>query len=116
MAAVTSSSVTLLDSGTFPLGTSSGKLYGTKARFSIALSSQGGTAGDITAALLGFKQIYKVSLLLFLTSGPANANVGVTIDSYASANNIITFTAIDGSTGPANLTGTLYIEVEGALN
>lgn len=113
MAAITAANVTLLDGTVYSVGTQSAKYIGTKTRFSIALTTQGATAGDIPASVLGYKRMSRVSLLLFLTTGPANANVGVTLDAYADNNNILTFTAIDGSTGPANVSGTLYIEVEG---
>lgn len=113
MAAITTANVTLLDSENYSVGTASGKLVEHRIRVSIALTAQGGTAGDIPAAVLGYAQIYRVSLIMFLTAGPANANVGVTIDAYASTNNILTFTATDAATGAANVTGTLYIEVWG---
>lgn len=117
MAAITSANVTNLDpNGGYSVGTASGKLVEYRQRYSIALTTQGGTAGDIPASVLGFKRIVRVSLIYFLTSGPANANVGVTIDSYIDSNNILTFTAIDGATGPANVSGTLAVEVWGYLN
>ena len=116
MAAITTANVTLLDSGPFSVGTASNKLYEHKMRVSIALTTQGGTAGDIPASVFGMKRITGVHLIYFLTTGPANANVGVTLDTYADANNVITFTAIDGSTASANVSGTLAVELTGVLN
>jgi hypothetical protein len=117
MAAITSSAVTDLDpQGGYSVGSASNKLVGFKRRVSIALTAQGGTAGDIPASVLGYKRLKKVSLLYFLTGGSANANVGVTLDSIADNNNILTFTAIDGSTAAANVTGTLAVELDGDLN
>ena len=111
MAAITASNVTILTDDT--VGTASNKRIASRRRVSIALTTQGGTAGDIPASVLGFNQIYSVSLISFLTTAPANANVGVTIDTWGSNNNIITFTAINGSTGPANVSGTIYLDIVG---
>lgn len=118
MAAITTANVTDLDSpqGGHSLGTASGKVVGFKRRVSIALTTQGATAGDIPASVLGFKRIKCVRLIYFLTTGPANANVGVTIDAYSDNNNILTFTSIDGSTAAANISGTLAVEIDGDLN
>lgn len=116
MAAITSSNVTALDSSGYSVGTASGKLIEYRQRFSIALTAQGGTAGDIPASVLGFQRIRSVRLLYFLTGGSANANVGVTISSDADNNSILTFTSTDASTAAANVTGTLAVEVWGILN
>jgi hypothetical protein len=106
MGAVASSAITLNTNDS--VGTASNKLVGAKRRFSIVLSSQGGTAGDITASMLGFATIYSVLLISFVPSSTLT-NIGIGTD----GTNIFTFTAIDGSTGPANVTGTLTIQVEG---
>jgi hypothetical protein len=111
MSAITASNVTLL--WDYSVGSASNKRVGSRRFFSIALSTQGGTAGDIPASVLGFAQIFSVQLTYFLTAGSANANVGVTLDTWGTNNNIVTFTAIDGSTGIANVTGTLVVEVFG---
>jgi len=111
MAAITASNVTILTDDT--VGTASNKRIAVRRRLQIALTTQGGTAGDIPASVLGFNQIYSASLIAFLTTAPANANIGVTLDTWGSNNNIVTFTAVDGSTGPANVSGTLYVDVVG---
>lgn len=117
MSAITTANVTDLDnSGGHAIGTPSGKLTGYRRRVSISLTAQGGTAGDIPASVLGFKRIKRAQVLYFLTAGSANANVGVTLDAYADNNNLLTFTAVDGSTAAANVTGTLAVDVEGDLN
>lgn len=114
MAAITASNVTLLDSQTFPLGTASGKLMATRARMAIVLSAQGGTAGDIPASVLGFKQLFIARIISFVVAGTPK-NIGIGLSAYAADNSIGTFTAVDGSTSAANVTGTLNVEVEGAL-
>ena len=116
MAAITASAVTALDSSGYSVGTASGKLIEYRQRFSIALTAQGGTAGDIPASVLGFQRITGVRLMYFLTAGLANANVGVTLSAYSDSNSLLTFTAINGSTAAADVTGTLAVEVWGILN
>jgi hypothetical protein len=111
MAAITASNVTILTDDT--VGTASNKRIAVRRRLSIALTAQGGTAGDIPASVLGFNQLYSATLISFVIAGPANANIGVTLDTWGSNNNIVTFTAVDGSTAPANVTGTLYVDVVG---
>ena len=54
--------------------------------------------------------------MYFLTATPANANVGVTLSAYSDSNSLLTFTAINGSTAAADVTGTLAVEVWGILN
>ena len=106
MAAVAASAITLNTDES--IGTASNKRVGSKRRFSIVLSTQGGTAGDLTAALLGYATIFSVLLISFVPSSTLT-NIGIGTD----GTNIFTFTAIDGSTGPANVSGTLTIQVEG---
>ena len=109
MAAVAQSDVTLHSNDL--IGTASGKVIGARRRFSITMTANGATVGDLTAALLGFAttQIFTARAYRFVTAGLAEANINVTTD----GTNIFTFTSIDGSTAAANVTGTLYIEVEG---
>lgn len=110
MAAVASTDVTLISNDL--IGTASNKVIGTRRRFSIAMTANGATAGDLTAALLGFAtgQIFTARAYRFIKAGPAEANINVTTD----GTNIFTFTSVDGTTAAANVTGTLYIEVSGA--
>jgi len=109
MAAVAASAVTLISNDL--IGSASGKVIATKRRFAIVLSSQGATAGDISDSLLGYAsgRILSVFAYRFIKAGPADANVNVTTD----GSSIYTFTAVDGTTAAANVTGTLYIQVEG---
>jgi hypothetical protein len=114
MAAITASNVTILTDDT--IGTASNKRVAVRRRLQIALTAQGGTAGDIPASVLGFDQIYSATPILFLTTAPANACVGVTLDAWGSNNNILTYTTVNGSTGPANVSGTLIVDVIGDTN
>ena len=109
MAAVAASAVTLISNDL--IGSASGKVIATKRRFAIVLSAQGATAGDIVDSLLGFAsgRILSVFAYRFIKAGPAEANINVTTD----GTNIFTFTSVDGTTAAANVTGTLYIQVEG---
>jgi len=109
MAAVTASNVTLISNDL--IGSASGKVIATKRRFSIVLSTQGATAGDISDSLLGFAsgRILSVFAYRFIKAGPAEANVNVTTN----GSSIYTLTSVDGTTAPADVSGTLYIQVEG---
>ena len=107
MAAVAQSAVTIIRSET--VGTASNKWYENLVRASVVMSAQGGTAGDLVASLFGLAAIHSVFSYRFVTSAPAEAAVAVTTD----GTNIFTFTTDDGATGPANVTGTLYLELRG---
>jgi hypothetical protein len=113
MAAITAANVTTLSS--FPMGTVSGKLVERRDRVAIALTTQGATLGDIPASVLGYAEIYSVILISFVTAGNAYANIGVGVATQAAdlSTSINTFTAIDGTTAPANVTGTLTLQIEG---
>lgn len=107
MAAVAQSAVTIIRSET--VGSASNKIFEGLIRASVALTTQGATTGDILAALFGLASIHSVICYRFVTAGLAEANIGVTTD----GTQVYTFTSIDGSTAPANVTGTAYLELRG---
>jgi hypothetical protein len=113
MAAITSSAVTVLEASVE--GTRSDKERGILLRLAVVLSSQGATSGDIPASVLGLAEIYWAWSFGYNTSG-SNNQASVTIDATTStigvgSQSILTYTA--GSATPANLTGTILLEVFG---
>jgi len=112
MAAITSSNVTVLHS--YRLGDIGNKYQGVLKRLAIVLSSQGGTAADIPASVLGFSRMDSVNAAILDVSGtPKGAWVGLSTDGLE----IITFDANQATdanrTARANITGTLYVTVIG---
>ena len=113
MAAITSSAITLLESSTE--GTRQDKERGRLDRLAIVLSTQGATLGDIPASVLGFAEIYW-AWCFGANISAANNQVSVTIDTTTTtigvmSQSILTYTA--GSATPANITGTILVEVFG---
>ena len=113
MAAIASSAVTLLESN--PEGTRSGKERGRLDRVAIVLSAQGATLGDIPASVLGFAEIFW-AWCVCANVGAANSQVSVAIDSTTTvigvmSQSILTYT--QASASPANVTGTIVVEIYG---
>lgn len=112
MAAITSSNVTVIHA--YRLGDIGNKYQGVLKRLAIVLSSQGGTAADIPASVLGFSRMDSVSAAVLDVSGtPKGAWVGLSTDGLE----IITFNANQAAdanrTARADITGTLYVTVIG---
>ncbi len=103
MSALASSAISVIDSA--HLGTVSGKSLERRDRVVLTLSSQGASAGDITAAMLGFAEIYSVFAYRFVASG--EKIIAVSTD----GTNIFTYVALNAA--PANATGDLYLEIAG---
>lgn len=112
MAAITSSNVTVIHA--YRLGDIGNKYQGVLKRLAIVLSSQGGTAADIPASVLGFSRMDSVSAAVLNVSGtPKGAWVGLSTDGLE----IITFNANQAAdanrTARADITGTLHVTVIG---
>ena len=114
MAAITASNVTIIDSWEVPsLG---GKTILHRV-LDIVLSSNGGTANDIPASLLGFRSILAAQSIRYTASGPAYHCVPVIVE--ADSEGLLTINleqATDASrSDPANphVAGTLRVLVIG---
>jgi len=112
MAAITNSNVTEIES--YDLGTRQGKLTALRRRVAIVLSSQGGTAGDIPASVLGFSEIYYANAMLLDVSGTPKAALVMVAKDGSEIIPIDLNQATDANrTARASITGTLYITIEG---
>jgi hypothetical protein len=116
MAAITPSNVTVLDAG--DSASKQSKSRGIRRRVAVALTAQGGTAGDLPASAFRLKQITEVNFNGFFDGTNWRAGVQVGIANAGTDNNSVfpadLLQATDASRGnPANLTGTLYLTIEG---
>lgn len=109
MGAVTASNITLISDDS--IGTASMKRVGVKRRFSVVLSTQGATAGDMVDSMFGIAsgRIFSVFPYRFVVSSADKAPPNV----FTDGTNIFTAVVCDGSTAAANVSGTLYIQIEG---
>jgi hypothetical protein len=115
MAAISSANVSVIQA--YEFGSRTGKSHGLRQILAITLSAQGGTAGDIPASALGLKQITNVQSLGAILSGNPRY-VGVGVSALGSDSNYIYPVDLTQATDanratPANITGTLYVMVEG---
>jgi hypothetical protein len=112
MAAITASNVVDIES--YDVGTRSGKLVALVRRVAITLSSQGGTAGDIPASVLGFGEIFSAQAQVLDVSGtPKGALVMVAKDGSELIPIDLNQATDANRTARANITGVLYVTVTG---
>ena len=117
MAAITSSNVTITDQ--YEIGTRTGKGRGTRIMASVVLTAQGATAGDIPASAFGLKQITNAYAMgSLISAAPKGVIIGISAlgsdANYIYPVSLIQATDADRA-NPANLTGTIFVCVEGIL-
>jgi hypothetical protein len=112
MAAITYANVTDIES--YDIGTRQGKLVSLRRRVAIVLSAQGGTAGDIPASALGFSEIFSATAKVLDVSGtPKGALVMVAVDGSELIPVDLNQATDANRTARANITGTLYVTIDG---
>lgn len=112
MAAITSANVTKVHA--YEEGARDGTFVEVVKDLIIALSSQGGTAGDIPASALGFAKIYSaVGMAFDDATNVRGAWVGVATDGSEIFPIDATQATDANRTLRANLTGSLYVRVTG---
>jgi hypothetical protein len=113
MAAITASNVTVLEVS--EEGTKSSKGRGIILRCAVVLSAQGATLGDLPASAFGMSEIFWAWCFGF-NNGGNNNQCSVTVDATVTSpgvNNTNILTYSSGSATPANLTGTILLEIFG---